>query len=51
LLDRYSGKQGAADLQALSDYYGRLLAYYTQGGVKDECGVFHPSNLHYNITM
>ena len=40
-----------ADLPALSDYYGRLLAWYTQGGVEDECGVFHASGHHYNITM
>jgi hypothetical protein len=35
-------------LKEISDYYSRLLSYYTQGGMTDECGVFHPG---YNLTI
>lgn len=40
-----------ANLPALGDYYGRLLAWYTKGGVHDECGVYHHSGHSYNITL
>jgi hypothetical protein len=43
-------KNNKADLQALGDYYGRLLAWYTNGTVTDECGVIHSSSHRYNIT-
>jgi hypothetical protein len=38
-------------LQALGDYYGRLLAWYTRGGFVDELGVKHTSGHHLNITV
>lgn len=38
-------------LQALGDYYGRLLAWYTKGGFVDECGVQHTGGHHLNITI
>jgi hypothetical protein len=37
-------------LAALGDYYGRLLAWYTQGGFTDELGVAHTSGHRLNIT-
>jgi hypothetical protein len=37
-------------LAALGDYYGRLLAWYTQGGFTDELGVNHTSGHFLNIT-
>ena len=37
-------------LQALGDYYGRLLSWYTRGGFTDELGVEHKSGLFLNIT-
>jgi len=45
------GPDDKANLTALGDYYGRLLAWYTKGGVKDECGVYHHSGHSYNITI
>jgi hypothetical protein len=33
----------------LSDYYSRLVAWYTQGGFEDEFGVAHKSGHHYTI--
>ncbi|CAF0918052.1 unnamed protein product [Adineta ricciae] len=35
-------------MQALGDYYGRLLAWYTRGGFIDEYGRKHTSNYYYN---
>ncbi|CAF3904950.1 unnamed protein product [Rotaria sordida] len=35
-------------MQALGDYYGRLLAWYTRGGFTDEYGRKHISNYEYN---
>ena len=37
-------------LTALGDYYGRLLAWYTQGGFTDELGIRHTSGHYLNIT-
>lgn len=37
-------------LEALGDYYGRLLAWYTRGGFVDELGVQHISGHNLNIT-
>ena len=36
-------------LKELSDYFARLVAWYTQGGFTDEFGVFHESGHHYKI--
>jgi hypothetical protein len=36
-------------MKELGDYYARLVSWYTQGGFKDEYGVFHKSNHHYKI--
>ncbi len=33
----------------VADYFGRLLAWYTQGGFTDELGVHHASGYHYKI--
>jgi len=41
LVDR-SGKQ-------LSDYYARIVSWYTQGGFTDENGKYHRSGYHYEI--
>lgn len=41
----------ASNLTALGDYYGRLLAWYTKGGMTDECGEVHSSGHRYNITI
>ena len=35
-------------MQALGDYYGRLLAWYTRGGFIDEYGRKHNSGYHYD---
>lgn len=49
---RYNkGRAPAQNLTALGDYYGRLLAWYTKGGVHDECGKYHESGHHFNITI
>jgi hypothetical protein len=37
-------------LDALGEYYGRLLAWYTKGGFVDELGVEHKSGHFLNIT-
>jgi len=33
----------------LTDYYIRLISWYTKGGFKDELGAYHKSGYHYNI--
>jgi hypothetical protein len=33
----------------LTDYYVRLVSWYTKGGFTDELGKFHQSNHHYNF--
>ena len=38
-------------LEALGDYYGRLVAWYTQGGFTDELGKRHTSGHFLNITI
>jgi hypothetical protein len=38
-----------ASMTQLGDYYGRLLAWYTQGGFVDEFGVKHTSGHYYDI--
>jgi hypothetical protein len=37
--------------EAFGAYYGRLLAWYTEGGFTDEAGVVHTSGHHYNISI
>ena len=36
-------------LRELSDYYARLVSWYTQGGFTDELGKRHTSGYHYKI--
>jgi hypothetical protein len=36
-------------MKELAGYYARLMGWYTNGGFKDELGVFHKSGHHYNI--
>jgi hypothetical protein len=36
-------------LKELSDYFARLVAWYTQGGFEDEFGRYHESGHHYKI--
>ncbi len=36
-------------MKELADYYARLVSWYTQGGFKDEYGVWHNSDHHYQI--
>ncbi len=36
-------------MKEVADYYGRLLSWYTQGGLTDEAGKFHSSGHHYKI--
>ncbi len=36
-------------MKELGDYYARLVGWYTQGGFKDEFGVWHKSDHHYKI--
>jgi hypothetical protein len=36
-------------LQELSDYFARLVSWYTQGGFVDELGARHESGHHYNV--
>ena len=36
--------------KTFGDYYGRLLAWYTDGGFTDEYGVRHDSGHFYNIS-
>ena len=38
-----------ASLKEVGDYYARLVSWYTQGGFKDEFGVWHKSDHHYKI--
>ncbi|MFZ0758396.1 MAG: glycosyl hydrolase family 39 [Candidatus Sulfotelmatobacter sp.] len=45
----YSQGTELHDLSALAGYYGRLAAWYTQGGFTDELGKFHTSGHHYDI--
>ena len=33
----------------LTDYYVRLISWYTKGGFTDELGAYHKSGYHYNI--
>lgn len=40
----------SASLTAAGEYYGRLLAWYTDGGFTDEYGVRHESGHAYNIS-
>ena len=35
----------------IGQYYGRLAAWYTRGGLYDEYGDFHPSPHHYKLGM
>ncbi|MGZ4731992.1 MAG: GH39 family glycosyl hydrolase [Terriglobales bacterium] len=37
-------------MKEIGDYYGRLFAWYTQGGFTDELGRRHESGYHYNIS-
>ena len=36
-------------IKELADYYARLVSWYTQGGFKDEFGVWHKSDHHYKF--
>ena len=36
--------------KTFGEYYGRLLAWYTDGGFTDEYGVRHESGHYYNIS-
>lgn len=36
-------------LKELSDYFARLISWYTKGGFTDELGVWHESGHHYKI--
>jgi hypothetical protein len=36
-------------LKELTDYYVRLISWYTKGGFTDELGKYHQSGYHYNI--
>jgi hypothetical protein len=36
-------------MKEVGDYYGRLFAWYTQGGFTDEMGKRHESGYHYSI--
>ena len=38
-----------ATMKEVGDYYGRLFAWYTQGGFTDELGKRHESGYHYSI--
>ncbi|MGH9439532.1 MAG: GH39 family glycosyl hydrolase, partial [Terriglobia bacterium] len=37
-------------MKQVTDYYGRLVSWYTRGGFKDEYGHEHKSDHHYKIT-
>lgn len=37
-------------MKEVADYYGRLVAWYTQGGFTDEFGKRHESGYHYSIS-
>jgi hypothetical protein len=45
----YTQGTDLTSVQAMADYYGRLAAWYTQGGFTDELGKFHASGHHYDI--
>jgi len=45
----YSQGRELHDVQALADYYARLVSWYTQGGFTDELGKFHASGHHYDM--
>jgi len=36
-------------MKELTDYYVRLISWYTKGGFTDELGKYHRSGYHYNI--
>lgn len=36
-------------MKELTDYYVRLISWYTKGGFTDELGKYHKSGYHYNI--
>jgi hypothetical protein len=36
-------------MKELTDYYVRLISWYTKGGFKDELGKYHKSGYHYNL--
>jgi hypothetical protein len=36
-------------MKALTDYYVRLISWYTKGGFTDELGKYHKSGYHYEI--
>lgn len=36
-------------MKEVSDYYARLVSWYTQGGFTDELGKYHDSGHHYDI--
>lgn len=47
----YGGGSAFRDttLKELTDYYVRLISWYTKGGFTDELGVYHKSGYHYDI--
>lgn len=47
----YSGGTEFRDttLKELTDYYVRLVSWYTKGGFTDELGKYHKSGYHYNF--
>lgn len=45
------GLAPAQNLTLLGDYYGRLLSWYTQGGMTDEYGYPHNGGHKLNITL
>lgn len=38
-----------SSMKELTDYYVRLISWYTKGGFTDELGVYHKSGYHYDI--
>jgi hypothetical protein len=36
-------------MKEISEYYARLLSWYTKGGFTDELGVYHSSGHHYKV--
>lgn len=45
----YSQGSELRDLKTLSDYFARLVSWYTKGGFVDELGQFHASGHHYKM--
>jgi len=45
----YSQGRDMVDVKAMADYFGRVAAWYTQGGFTDELGKFHASGHHYDL--